>query len=103
MTTIEAAEGSDTVQGIISLHGHDARALFDTGSRHSFIALHILHKIPIPCSSLPYDLSVSTPRGMVLLGSEMAKDCEIGIHDQVFLGDLIVLAVQDFDLLLGMD
>lgn len=83
VTAAEAAEGSDTVQGILSLHGHDVRALFDTGSTHSFIAPHLLHKIPIPCNPLPYDLSVLTPGGTVLLGNEIVRDCEIGIHDQI--------------------
>ncbi|XP_052187829.1 uncharacterized protein LOC127798353 [Diospyros lotus] len=101
--TVTAAEGSDTVQGILSLHGHDVRALFDISSTHSFIVPHLLHKIPISYNPLPYDLSVSTSGGTVLIGSEMVRDCEIGIHDQVFLGDLIVLAIQDFNLLLGKD
>ena len=39
----------------------------------------------------------------MLLGSEMVLDCEIVVHDKVMPGDLVVLVIQDFDLLLGMD
>ena len=77
--------------------------LFDTGSTHSFIAPHVLLRIPVVCSPLPFDLSITTPGGVVMLGNEIVRDCEIGVHDQVFLGDLIVLAIQDFDVLLGMN
>ena len=99
----EAAECSDTVQGTLSFYGSDVHVLFDTGSTHSFIAPHVLLRIPVVCSPLPYDLSITTPGGVVMLGNEIVRDCEIGVHDQVFLGDLIVLAIQDFDVLLGMN
>ncbi|XP_052185210.1 uncharacterized protein LOC127796845 [Diospyros lotus] len=33
----------------------------------------------------------------------MVPECEIIVHDRVMPGDLVVLAIQDFDLLLGMD
>ena len=39
----------------------------------------------------------------MLLGSEVVPNCEIIVHDRVMPGDLVVLTIQDFDLLLGMD
>jgi len=39
----------------------------------------------------------------MLLGDAVMRDCEIVVHDQVLPGNLVVLAIQDFDLLLGMD
>jgi len=55
------------------------------------------------CSPFPYDLSITTLGEVVMLGNEIVRDCEIGVHDQVFPRDLIVLTIQDFDVLLGMN
>ena len=102
-TAAEAKGGNETVQGILSLYGSDVHVLFDTGSTHSFIAPHVLHLVPIISCSLPYVLSVTTPGGTMLLGDTVVRDCQIVVHNRVLKGDLVVLAIQDFDLLLGMD
>ena len=91
------------MQGILSFHGYDVCALFDTSSTHSFVTPHVFLKVSVVCSLLPYDLFVTTPGGVVMLGSEIVRDCEIGVRDQVFPGDLIILAIQDFNVLLGMN
>lgn len=39
----------------------------------------------------------------MLVRREIMPGCEIVVHDRVMLSDLVVLAIQDFDLLLGMD
>ena len=53
LTTAKAEQGDGTIQGILSLYGHDMRALFDTGSTYSFIALHTVDYIPHSQISLP--------------------------------------------------
>ena len=91
------------MQGILSLYGSDVRVLFDTGSTHSFITSHVLHLVLVVSCSLPYILSITTLGGSILLRDAVVRDCEIVVHDQVIPGDLVVLAIQDFDLLLSMD
>ena len=76
---------------------------FDIGSTHSFITPHVMHYVPIPLTPLSYYFSITMPSGTILLGSKVVGECEIGVHDQVLLGDLVVLAIKDFDLILGMD
>ncbi|XP_052204003.1 uncharacterized protein LOC127809279 [Diospyros lotus] len=87
LTTAEAKRGNETVQG----------------STHSFIASHVLHLVPIVSFPLSFVLSITTPSSSMLLGDVVMKDREIVVHDRVLLGDFVVLAIQDFDLLLGMD
>ncbi|KAA0037241.1 ty3-gypsy retrotransposon protein [Cucumis melo var. makuwa] len=48
-------------------------------------------------------LSVSTPFGEVLLSKEKIKACQIEIANQMLDVTLLVLDMQDFDLILGMD
>ncbi|XP_052197291.1 uncharacterized protein LOC127804467 [Diospyros lotus] len=78
----DAEKGNEIVQGILSLCGMDVRVLFDTGSTHSFIAPHMVCHVPIPKTSLPYHLAVATPGGLVLLGSEVLRNCEIMVGDR---------------------
>ena len=38
-----------------------------------------------------------------LEGSEIYKDCKIKVYDRELLGNLVVLDIKDFDLILDMD
>ena len=70
---------------------------------HSFIALHIVDYIPHSRISLPYHLIMTMPRDRIMVAREMFDNCEIKVHDKKLLGDLVILDVRDFDLILGMD
>ena len=103
LTTAEAEQGDETIQGILSLYGHDVRALFHTGSTHSFIALHIVDYIPHSRISLPYYLIVITSGDRIMVVREMFENYETEVHNKKLLGDLVILNVRDFDLILAMD
>ena len=79
------------------------RALFNTGSTHSFFVLHTVDYIPHSRISLPYHLIVTTPGDKIMVAREMFENCEIDVHNKKLLGDLVILNVKDFDLILGMD
>jgi len=95
----DAEEGNEIIQGIISLYGVDLRVLFDTDSTNSFIASHVICRVPLPRTILPYYLVLSTPGDVVLMGSEVLQNYEI----KVCSANLMVLGIKDFDLILGMD
>lgn len=103
LTTADAEKSHETIQGILTLFGHDVRVLFYTGSSHSFVAPRAVCHIPIPRTALPYYLIVTTPGDAVLVGSDIYRDCEIKVHDKDMLDDLVALDIRDFDLILGMD
>ena len=103
MTSAEAKKGNDTIQGILSLYDTNVRVLFDTRSTRSFVAPRVVCHIPVPKTLLPYYLIVSTLGDAKLMGSEVYRDCKIKVHDKVLSGNLIVLNIKDFDLILGMD
>ena len=103
LTAAEAEQGDDTIQGILSLYGHDMHALFDTGSIHFFITVHTVCYVPHSQISLPYQLIVSTLGNKIMVAREMFENCEIDVHDKKLLGDLVILDVKDFDLILGID
>ena len=68
-----------------------------------FVAPRVVCHIPIPKTLLPYYLIVSTPGNVELVYSEVYKDCKIIVHDKELLGNLIVLDIKHFDLILGID
>ena len=53
--------------------------------------------------SLPYHLIVSMLGDKIMVAREMFENCEIEVHDKKLSGDLVILDVKDFDLILGMD
>ncbi|XP_052191886.1 uncharacterized protein LOC127801065 [Diospyros lotus] len=103
LTQVEAKKGNDNIQGILTLYEIDVHALFDTGSTNSFITPRVACHIPVLKVSLSYYLIVTTPRNTELVGSEICRDCKIKVHDRELPGDLVVLDIKDFDLILGMD
>jgi len=79
------------------------RALSNIRSSHSFITLHAVSHVPYPRIVFPFHLIVSTQGGNQLWGKEVLFDCEIEVHDRKLPGDLVILDLRDFDLILGMD
>ena len=60
-------------------------------------------KSNIPSSTLPYDLSISTPRGETVRVRVCYVDCELSLDGKIFLATLIPLPIMEFDVILGMD
>ena len=46
---------------------------------------------------------MTTPGDRIMVAREMFENCEIEVHDKKLLGDLVMLDVRDFDLIIGMD
>ncbi|KAA0036560.1 retrotransposon protein, putative, Ty3-gypsy subclass [Cucumis melo var. makuwa] len=104
-TTIrqEAERASTVVTGTLPILGHYAFVLFDTGSSHSFISSVFIKHVGLEVEPLISVLSVYTPYGEVLLSKEKIKACQIEIAHQMLDVTLLVLDMQDFDVILGMD
>ena len=52
---------------------------------------------------LDFELSVSTPLGETMVAEFICKSCVIKIGGNELLADLILLEIQEFDVILGMD
>ena len=77
--------------------------LFDSGSSHSFISSVFVQHVGLEVEPLGSVLSVSTPSGEVLLSKEKIKACRVEIEIHMLDVTLLVLDMQDFDVILGMD
>ncbi|TYK19165.1 ty3-gypsy retrotransposon protein [Cucumis melo var. makuwa] len=103
-TTRQEAERAGTVvSGTLPILGHYAFVLFDSGSSHSFISSVFVQHVGLEVEPLASVLSVSTPSGEVLLSKEKIKACRVEIVNHVLYVILLVLDMQDFDVILGLD
>ncbi|KAA0067484.1 ty3-gypsy retrotransposon protein [Cucumis melo var. makuwa] len=103
-TTRQEAERAGTVvTGTLPILGHYAFVLFDSGSSHSFISSVFVQHVGLEVEPLGSVLSVSTPSGEVLLSKEQIKACRVEIANRMLDVNLLVLDMQDFDVILGMD
>lgn len=66
-TTIEeVVEDAILITCILFIHSAPSIALFNFGSKHTFIAKKFIDMIGVSIDDLRYDLVVSTPTGLVL-------------------------------------
>ena len=78
-------------------------ALIDPGSTHSFVSVSFVALLGILVASMDFDLIVATPVGNSVVTSKMIKDCLVMIGYREMPVDLVLLYLQDFDAILGMD
>ncbi|KAA0058528.1 DNA/RNA polymerases superfamily protein [Cucumis melo var. makuwa] len=99
----EAKRACTMVTGTLPILGHYAFVLFDSGSSHSFIFSVFVQHMGLEVEPLGSVLSVSTPSGEVQLSNEKIKACQVEIGNHMLDVTLLVLDMQDFDVILGMD
>jgi len=67
LTHHEAMASNSMVEGMISISGHIALALFDLGATHSFISSAFAYKLNHTPEPLGFQLVVSIPIGIKLI------------------------------------
>ena len=77
--------------------------MFDSGSTHSFVSEEFVELAHLQKELLEITLSVSTPAHELLLATHRVKGGGVTISGRVIEATLIVLCMQDFDVILGMD
>ncbi|TYK21578.1 gag protease polyprotein [Cucumis melo var. makuwa] len=103
-TTRQKVERAGTVvTGTLPILRHYAFVLFDSGSSHSFISSVFVQHVGLEVEPLGSIFSVSTPSREVLLSKEKIRACRVEIANHMLDVTLLVLDMQDFDVILGMD
>ncbi|RVW59010.1 Transposon Tf2-2 polyprotein [Vitis vinifera] len=103
MTHRDAQATSDVVTGTLRIHTLFARVLIDPGSTHSFVSVSFAGLLGLPVASMDFDLIVATPMGDSVVASRMLRNCIVMIGYREMPVDLVLLDLQDFDVILGMD
>ena len=98
---VEAA--NHVVEGTLLISNLEASTLLDSGSTHSFISHTFAAKIGNSPSTLTNALVVSTPTGEQICTRTIFYNCMIEIGQTRMPADLVLLRMDDFDAILGMD
>ena len=103
MTHRDAQATSDVVTGTLQIHTLFARTLIDPGSTHSFVSVYFAGLLGMPIDNMDFDLFVATPLGDSVVLNKIIRDCCVMIGYREMTVDLVLLDLQDFDVILGMD
>lgn len=91
------------MEGTYIIANNLAKILFDPGSTHLYVSPHFAAKLNTAPTSLDFTLTVNTPLGDSLDTDVVFKYCEVVLEGKEFVADLILLNMNDFDVILGMD
>ena len=89
--------------GTLQIHTLFARTLIDPGSTHSFVSVYFAGLLGMPIDNMDFDLFVATPLGDSVVLNKIIRDCCVMIGYKEMTVDLVLLDLQDFDVILGMD
>ncbi|GJT57279.1 putative nucleotidyltransferase, ribonuclease H [Tanacetum coccineum] len=93
----------DAVTGTILVNSKPARVLYDSGASVSFVSYEFSKNLSIQPNKLPFPLEVEIADDKVVVVSNVYREVEIEIDDNVFRIDLIPIMLGVFDIVIGMD
>ena len=103
LTKEEAASTSTAVTGQVVIFQHLATILYDTGATHSFVSVPFASKLQVPTESMNSKFLTTLPFGEVMESNQWLRAVLVKIADRELYVNLIVLGMQDFDIIFGMD
>ncbi|KAG8481219.1 hypothetical protein CXB51_025969 [Gossypium anomalum] len=78
-------------------------ALVDIGSTHSYVACATSGSLVVHSEKIVSGVSVLSPLGHSVRVDKLYRDVPLETQGRIFLGDLMELPFEEFDLILGMD
>ena len=105
---LEADEEGDEdphviISGMLLVNTIPVTVLFDAGATHPFINPDTASRMNCDYTDLDIQLHVTTPVGSVYQTERVARNCTIIISGRSFRGDLVLLGIRGYDVILGMD
>ena len=70
---------------------------------HSFVSVSFAGLLGMSIDNMDFDLFVATPLGEYVMVNQILRDCCVMIGYKEMTVDLVLLGLQDFDVILGMD
>ena len=91
------------MKGTITVFESDAYVLIDQGATISFISAKFIAQVNIDIQPIDCSMVVSLPTRGSLIEDRVYIGCRVIIEGHEFLANLVLLDIQDFDVILGMD
>ncbi|XP_023514476.1 uncharacterized protein LOC111778735 [Cucurbita pepo subsp. pepo] len=103
-TTARKAEETDiVVAGTLLIFGHLAFTLFDSGATHPFISKGFVKSLDLELEPLEFSVTMSTPANKYLTATHSVRGGSVTVARQKLVASLIVLCMQHFGVILGID
>jgi hypothetical protein len=102
LPSANAASHGDIVIGTISIDSFDAFILFDSGASFSFILKAFVDHMGISIQQIGQPITVNSAKGPIS-SNYVCADCVVRLADEDFVANLVVIALDVFDVILGMD
>ena len=103
ITQQEADVAPEVIIGTIQVFDSDAYVLIAPGATHSFIFEKFIPQVNIEIQPIDCSMVVSLLTGDSLITDTIYMDCRVIIEGHEFRANLVLLDIQDFDVILGMD
>jgi len=91
------------VLGTFTVNTLPTKVLFDASPTHSFINPAIAKRLACAFEEMDVQLCVSTLIGSLYQADVIVRNCSITIQNRLFVADLVVLGIQGYDVILGME
>jgi predicted aspartyl protease len=92
----------DVVIGTVSVNSFDAHALFDSGASFSFVSETFVSFVGVSVQRMGHPIMVSSANGSISSCS-VCPGCSVALADAIFSANLVVISLEPFDVILGMD
>lgn len=102
LPSAESGGRNDVVTGILPVDSFDARILFDSGASFSFVSFDFVRKAGLSMQRIRESVVVSSP-SEIISSSTVCPGCSISIGDEVFIANLMMISLDPFDVIFGMD
>jgi hypothetical protein len=102
MPLIDGRDRSDVVTGTISVDSFDLYVLFDSRAIFSFVSEGFVGRTGISVQQIGQVVTVSSAKGPVS-STFVSPGCRISLTDEDFVANLVIISLDIFDVILGMD
>jgi hypothetical protein len=97
-----AAHHGDVVIGTVSIDSFDAFILFDSGASFSFVSKAFVDRTGISIQKIGQPIIVNSAKGPIS-SNYVCPGCVVHLADEDFVANLVVIPLDVFDSILGMD
>ena len=103
LTQSEAEATPSVVTSHISSIGSTYTILIDYGAIHSFVSSRVVDRLCRPCDFYVVGFGILLPTGELVVSGRWIRSLLVKVDSRELSVDLIELAMEDFDMILGMD
>ncbi|GJZ50323.1 putative reverse transcriptase domain-containing protein [Tanacetum coccineum] len=98
-----AHQDSNVVTGTFLLNQHLARVLFDSGADKSFVSISLASMLNIPPITIDTFYNIEMADGNLVSTNTVIQGCTLTLLNQPFEIDLMLIKLDSFNVVIGMD